>query len=70
VQLWDAQKERYFAGAMAWTNQPARIFTIEGELSYFAAFGNTMMAEVARLDTIKADKAKTDFIGSISHELR
>jgi signal transduction histidine kinase len=28
------------------------------------------MAEVARLDTIAADRAKSDFISSISHELR
>jgi len=55
---------------MAWTNRPARIFTIEGELSFLSAFGNTIMAEVARLETIKADRAKSTFISSISHELR
>jgi signal transduction histidine kinase len=40
------------------------------DLSYLAAFGNSIMAEVARLDTIAADRAKSDFISSISHELR
>lgn len=40
------------------------------DLSYLAAFGNSIMAEVAQLDTIAADRAKLDFISSISHELQ
>lgn len=47
-----------------------RVFTNEQELSYLAAFSNSVMAEVARLDTKIADAAKADFISSISHELR
>ena len=47
-----------------------RVFTSEQELSYLAAFSNSVMAEVARLDTKLADAAKADFISSISHELR
>ncbi len=47
-----------------------RVFTSEQELSYLAAFSNSAMAEVARLDTKLADAAKADFISSISHELR
>jgi signal transduction histidine kinase/CheY-like chemotaxis protein len=47
-----------------------RVFTSEQELSYLAAFSNSVMAEVARLDTKLADTAKADFISSISHELR
>jgi signal transduction histidine kinase len=35
-----------------------------------AAFGNSIMAELARVDAVKADQAKTQFISSISHELR
>jgi signal transduction histidine kinase len=47
-----------------------RVFTSEQELSYLSAFSNSVMAEVARLDTKLADAAKADFISSISHELR
>ena len=47
-----------------------RVFTHEQELSYLSAFSNSVMAEVARLDTRLADSAKADFISSISHELR
>jgi signal transduction histidine kinase len=34
------------------------------------AFGNSVMAELARIDAVDADQAKTRFISSISHELR
>ena len=47
-----------------------RVFTSEQELSFLAAFSNSVMAEIARLDTKLADAAKADFISSISHELR
>jgi signal transduction histidine kinase len=39
-------------------------------LSGLQAFGNSITSEVARLTAQKADKAKTTFIASISHELR
>ncbi|ORY60866.1 uncharacterized protein BCR38DRAFT_496783 [Pseudomassariella vexata] len=70
VPLWDSHKERWFAGAFIWTKTPARTFTMEGEVSYLRAFGNTIMAEVNRLDTVQSDKAKSDLLGSLSHELR
>jgi signal transduction histidine kinase len=68
--LWDSHRERWFAGSFAWTTRPTRVLTRAEDLSYLAAFGNSIMAEVARLDTIAADRAKSDFISSISHELR
>jgi signal transduction histidine kinase len=68
--LWDSHRDRWFAGSFAWTTRSTRVLTRAEELSYLAAFGNSIMAEVARLDTIAADRAKSDFISSISHELR
>ena len=68
--LWDTYRDRWFAGAFAYSLSPLRELTIEDELSYLAAFGNSIMTEVSRADTLKNDKAKTDFISSISHELR
>ncbi|KAK0708433.1 hypothetical protein B0H67DRAFT_612839 [Lasiosphaeris hirsuta] len=70
VPLFDGPKNRWFAGGFVWTKTPTRIFTVENELSYLRVFGLTTMAEVARLHTRSADKAKTDILGSISHELR
>ncbi|KAF2198548.1 hypothetical protein GQ43DRAFT_400644 [Delitschia confertaspora ATCC 74209] len=68
--LWDGHRDRWFAGAVIWSSDPMRVFTSDQELSYLTAFGNSVMAEVARLDTKLADNAKADFISSISHELR
>jgi hypothetical protein len=68
--LWDSHRDRWFASVIIWSSDPWRVFTREQELSFLAAFSNTAMAEVARLDTKLADAAKADFISSISHELR
>lgn len=70
MPLWDMQKNKWYGGVFAWTNRDMRRFTEEGELSYLGAFGNSVMAEVAHLDALLADRAKADFISSISHELR
>lgn len=68
--LWDSHRERWFAGSFAWTTRSTRVLTRTEDLSYLAAFGNSIMADVARLDAMAADRAKSDFISSISHELR
>jgi signal transduction histidine kinase len=68
--LWDSHRERWFAGSFAWTTRSTRVLTRTEDLSYLVAFGNSIMADVARLDVIAVDRAKSDFISSISHELR
>jgi signal transduction histidine kinase len=68
--LWDSHRERWFAGSFAWTTRSTRVLTRTEDLSYLAAFGNSIMADIARLDAMAADRAKSDFISSISHELR
>lgn len=68
--LWDPHRDRWFATAFIWSSDPMRVFTSGQELSYLAAFSNSVMAEIARLDMKLADAAKADFISSISHELR
>jgi signal transduction histidine kinase len=68
--LWDSHRGRWFAGSFAWTTRSTRVLTRPVDLNYLVAFGNSIMADVARLDAIAADQAKSDFISSISHELR
>lgn len=68
--LWDNNQEKWHAGGFIWTMQPNRSFTVEGQLSFLNAIGSTIMAEVARLKALTSDRAKTDLLGSISHELR
>ncbi|KAM0552408.1 hypothetical protein ACHAPJ_007968 [Fusarium lateritium] len=66
----DLNVERWRASGFIYTNTPVRSFTVEGELSYLKAFGILAAAEIARLEILRADKAKSDALGSLSHELR
>jgi signal transduction histidine kinase len=68
--LWDAASERWYAGALIWSLHATRVFTPEDELTYMAAWGNSIMAEVSRLSALVASRMKVDFVSSISHELR
>ena len=46
------------------------VFTVDSELAYISALSNSVMVEISRLDSIMANKMKSDFISSISHEFR
>ncbi|OQD82382.1 hypothetical protein PENANT_c022G04500 [Penicillium antarcticum] len=70
LPIWDSDKGRCFAGTLVWTNDPGHIFTTENELVYISAFTNSIMAEIRRLDVEIAEKAKTNLVSSITHELR
>lgn len=68
VSMWDNVRERHYAGAIIWTYSPIRQFS--SELSYMMAFCDVVMAKVGRLEASMKDQAKSDFISSVSHELR
>ncbi|PLB51478.1 sensor histidine kinase/response regulator [Aspergillus steynii IBT 23096] len=68
--VWDFQRGRWFTVNLVWANDPGRILSEPKDLTYMAAFSNSVMAEVSRMDVEAADRAKGDFISSISHELR
>ncbi|CAM1505895.1 Fc.00g115320.m01.CDS01 [Cosmosporella sp. VM-42] len=70
IPVWDPRKDRWYAGGFIYTKTPFRVFTLEGELSYLRAFGMLAAAEIVRFNTLLADKAKSDALGSLSHELR
>ncbi|QSZ28659.1 hypothetical protein DSL72_003158 [Monilinia vaccinii-corymbosi] len=70
LPLWDSQRERWFANTMLWTSDPTRVLSLDDDLNYVAAFGNSIMAEVSRLDIVASDQTKTALISSISHEIR
>ncbi|KAJ4389288.1 hypothetical protein N0V93_006753 [Gnomoniopsis smithogilvyi] len=70
VPVWDSRKERWCAGGFIYTLTNSRVFTTEGELSFLRAFGMLAMAETLRCETLLSEKAKTDALGSLSHEIR
>lgn len=68
--LGKLQKGQWHTAILAFTENPLRLLSIEAELSYLCAFGNSITSELARQDIVRADRAKGEFISSISHELR
>lgn len=70
IPLWDGRRERYRSGIVVWNTMPNRFLDPEEDVTYLAAFGNSLMAELTRLDAVAADQAKATFISSVSHELR
>ncbi|CZT51783.1 uncharacterized protein RSE6_12978 [Rhynchosporium secalis] len=68
--LWDTTRERWFSGSFVWSSSSTRTLCPVEDITYLAAFGNSTMAEIARLSAQVLSKMKTDFISSISHELR
>jgi signal transduction histidine kinase len=61
---------RWFCGGFIWSSKAIRLLHKDSELSFLRAFGMSIMSEVAKLDTAMADRAKSDLLNSISHELR
>ncbi|PCD37354.1 hypothetical protein AU210_005853 [Fusarium oxysporum f. sp. radicis-cucumerinum] len=70
VPLWDSHRDRWFSGCFVYTMTPTRIFTIQGELSYLAAFSAVIMADVAMMESSIVSLATTSLLSSLSHELR
>ncbi|RDW91787.1 hypothetical protein BP5796_01181 [Coleophoma crateriformis] len=68
--LWDTHTKTWFCGGLIWTNDPLRVLDPNDDMAYLAAFGNSIMAEKARLDASIADRMKGNFISTVSHELR
>ncbi|OAF98849.1 uncharacterized protein CC84DRAFT_1210689 [Paraphaeosphaeria sporulosa] len=69
LPLWHYQREVCFATCLAWVNVTAKTLDT-GDLNSLTAFGNSLMAEVFRLEALTNTQAKSDFVSSISHELR
>lgn len=68
--LWDSHKERWYSGCLSWTKTAHRVLTSDDELAFLFAFGNSVMAEVHRLGALLAERAKSNLLAGISHELR
>ncbi|KAK4240458.1 hybrid signal transduction histidine kinase B [Achaetomium macrosporum] len=63
------QRECWYAAALGWVEDPLRAFDVT-DIGLVRAFGNSVMAEVSRLEALAASRAKSDFVSSLSHELR
>lgn len=69
LPIWDASTSRW-AVCIAYHNSHFRHLSYKSEFVYFATFGNAIIAELTKLASLQANQQKSDFIASISHELR
>lgn len=68
--LWNATTGSFSYACFVATALDTRSFSPSVELPFLNSFCSTLMAECSRLDTMMADKQKSDFVGTISHEMR
>ncbi|KAF5556600.1 peroxide stress-activated histidine kinase mak2 [Fusarium mexicanum] len=70
IPIWDPLKGMISIGGFAWSKAPRRESDRDSELPFFRALGILAASEAFQIETLAADKAKSDVLGSISHELR
>ncbi|KAF9630208.1 hypothetical protein BFW01_g389 [Lasiodiplodia theobromae] len=70
IPLWDFERERWFAGCLCWVSTPGRLLSYGSDLLFLRAFGQSIMSELSRIESVAINEVKTTFIKSISHELR
>jgi signal transduction histidine kinase len=70
LPLWDFERGRWFAGCFCWSTRSQRALHGRLDLPFLKAFGHSIMQQVARLDAMTTNQAKTTFLSSLSHELR
>ncbi|KAH7409770.1 hypothetical protein DE146DRAFT_751494 [Phaeosphaeria sp. MPI-PUGE-AT-0046c] len=68
--IWDYSRKRWAVAGFYWTLDPLRHIAKETEMQFVAAFCDIIVAETKRLEVIQTDQAKSDFISTVSHELR
>jgi signal transduction histidine kinase/CheY-like chemotaxis protein len=69
LPLWHFQKECWFAAIFGHIIDPTIGMEL-ADINLLTAFGNSVMVEVSRFEALAVSRAKSDFISSISHELR
>ncbi|TIA60968.1 hypothetical protein D6C77_03778 [Aureobasidium pullulans] len=69
LPLWDSSLQRFYVGMIGWSRDPTRVFARQ-DVACLAAFGRSFMMELGRSEAIDMEGTKSDFVSSISHELR
>ncbi|KAF5620829.1 peroxide stress-activated histidine kinase mak2 [Fusarium sp. NRRL 52700] len=70
IPIWDPLKGLISIGGFAWSKALRRESDRDSELPFFRALGILAASEAFQTEMLAADKAKSDVLGSISHELR
>jgi signal transduction histidine kinase len=68
--VWDAIRRRWLVGYLLWAYEPFRILRADTEMQFVAASCKVVTTETKRVKAVGSDEAKSDFISSMSYELR
>ncbi|KAF2703474.1 hypothetical protein K504DRAFT_508044 [Pleomassaria siparia CBS 279.74] len=69
LPLWHYQRESCFATCLAWVSNTGKTLD-SADINSLTAFGNSLMAKILRLEALTNTRSKSDFVSTISHELR
>jgi signal transduction histidine kinase len=70
MPLWDTFHERNTGAVLGFANTQSRVYLGSTDLVSIFAFCTTIMTQVRRLEAQAMEKIKSDFLGSVSHEMR
>jgi signal transduction histidine kinase len=70
MPLWDTYHERNIGVVLGFAYDQSRVYLGSTDLPSMSALCTTIMTQARRLETQAMDKIKSDFLGSVSHEMR
>jgi hypothetical protein len=70
MPLFDVIHDRTAAICIGWLNDYSRVYSDRCDLPFVSAFCMSTMSEGLRLETQMLERVKSDFLGSISHEMK
>jgi signal transduction histidine kinase len=70
MPLFDVLHNSTAAICVGWLNDCSRVYLDKSDLLFVSAFCMSIMSEVLRLETQMLEHVKSDFLGSISHEMK
>jgi hypothetical protein len=70
MPLFDVLHNRTAAICVGWLNDYSRVYSDRSDLPFVSAFCMSTISEVLRLETQMLERVKSDFLGSISHEMK
>jgi hypothetical protein len=70
MPLFDVLHNRTAAICVGWLSDYTRVYSNSSDIPFISAFCMSTMSEVLRLETQMLERVKSDFLGSISHEMK
>ncbi|KAM0716389.1 hypothetical protein Q7P37_007834 [Cladosporium fusiforme] len=70
MPLRDSFHDRDSAFVLGYANSTSRVFSSRTDLPPLSSFGMAIMTQVRRLEAQLLSRSKSDFLGSMSHEMR